>query len=136
MLGAIRVELLGGGTAGGADAASTREAIDALIDWHISFALANKALIIVQDRDWASLPSEARERVRTLQRQYVDLWATQLRGIDSGLAKKEALARAHATFGMLNSTPHSAFLPRSQMRAMLHEMAARAVGLEAAPHPR
>ena len=36
---------------------------------------AHKPLIVVQDRDWESLPTEARERVRALQREYVELWA-------------------------------------------------------------
>ena len=52
----------------------------ALVDWHVDFALAHRALIVVQDRDWESLPAEAREQVRSLQREYVDLWAAQLRG--------------------------------------------------------
>ena len=37
----------------------------------------------------------------------------------------------HATFGLLNSTPHSAFLPEDEMRGLLHDMAARALGLSA-----
>ena len=40
---------------------------------------AQPSLIVVQDRDWQSLPTAARERVRSLQREYVDLWAAQLR---------------------------------------------------------
>ena len=39
--------------------------------------------------------------------------------------------RAHAAFGLLNSTPHSAFLPEDGMRGVLHDMAARALALEA-----
>ena len=84
---------------------------------------------MVQDRDWDSLPHEAREKVRTLQRKYVDLWATQLRAIRPELSLVEARAHAHAAFGLLNSTPHSAFLPDEQMRAMLRDMATRALGL-------
>lgn len=100
-----------------------------LVDWHIDFALANKPLIVVQDRDWSSLPEAARERVRSLQREYVDLWATQLRRVRPGLSSKQAQARAHATFGLLNSTPHSAFLPDAEMRGLLHEMARGALGV-------
>jgi hypothetical protein len=36
---------------------------------------------------------------------------------------------AHATFGLLNSTPHSAMLPEPEMRTMLEQMAVRALGL-------
>jgi AcrR family transcriptional regulator len=123
MLVSISEELLAVGTQRIADG----EGIAGLVDWHVSFALANKPLIVVQDRDWSSLPDDARERVRTLQRKYVDLWAGQLRDRHLDLTRTQALARVHATFGLLNSTPHSAFLPEAEMRAMLTEMALRAL---------
>ena len=132
MLVSISKELLAVGRARVADAADEHAALAALIDWHISFALANKALIVVQDRDWSSLPAEARENVRTLQRKYVDLWAQQMRQLDPGLSKRAATARAHATFGLLNSTPHSAFLPDDEMRSLLREMALGALQVGAA----
>jgi hypothetical protein len=86
-------------------------------------------LIIVQDRDWSALPRDARERVRSLQREYVALWAGQLVAVDPALSQVEAQARAHATFGLLNSTPHSAFLPEARMRELLQEMAERGLAL-------
>lgn len=129
MLVAISEELLGVGTERVAAADGPASALAALVDWHISFALANKALIVVQDRDWASLPPDARERVRELQRSYVDLWASQLRAREPGLPQDRALARAHAAFGLLNSTPHSAFLPEDEMRDLLTRMAGRALDL-------
>ena len=129
MLVSISEELLSVGQARVAAAGSPSEALPALVAWHVEFALSNKALIVVQDRDWASLPGEAREKVRSLQREYVDLWAAQLRGVQPDLSLIEARARAHAAFGLLNSTPHSAFLADSQMRPMLQDMAERALGL-------
>ena len=39
----------------------------------------------MQDRDWASLPDEAREQVRSLQRRYVELWADRLRELHDRL---------------------------------------------------
>lgn len=129
MLVSISEELLRVGTERVAAAGTPREALIALVDWHISFALANKALIIVQDRDWSSLPDEARESVRTLQRKYVDLWAAELCELTPQLTRVEARARAHATFGLLNSTPHSAFLPEAKMRTLLQEMAERSLAL-------
>ncbi len=103
-------------------------AVRALVDWHVDFALRHRALIVVQDRDWESLPVEARERVRTLQRAYVDLWAAELRRLSAGLSLVAARARAHAVFGLINSTPHSGRLPDEEMRRMLAEMALRALG--------
>jgi AcrR family transcriptional regulator len=129
MLVSISEELLRVGRERSADEQDPHRALAALIDWHVEFALHNKPLIVVQDRDWASLPQEARERVRSLQRKYVDLWADRMREADPVLGLAEARARAHACFGLINSTPHSARLPEPEMRAMLTNMAVRALGL-------
>jgi AcrR family transcriptional regulator len=112
-------------------AGGVRDAIAALVDWHVHFALTNRALIVVQDRDWSSLPPEARERVRTLQREYVDLWARELQRAHSGLGLDRARAMAHVAFGLINSTPHSGLLPDDAMRELLRDMALAALQ----PHP-
>ena len=85
MLVSISQELLAVGRERVAAAADAAAALASLVDWHADFALRHRPLIVVQDRDWQSLPSEARERVRTLQREYVDLWAAQLRLVHAGL---------------------------------------------------
>ena len=103
------------------------EAIAGLVDWHVEFALAQPSLIVVQDRDWQSLPADARDRVRSLQREYVDLWADQLRHRDPELALDRARAMAHAAFGLINSTPHSSLLPGADMRDLLARMALRSL---------
>ncbi len=100
-----------------------------LVEWHVDFALRHRSLIVVQDRDWESLPPEARERVRSLQREYVEVWAGQLRRVHRGLRADRARAMAHATFGLINSTPHSALLPSPQMRELLIGMALDALGV-------
>jgi len=120
-------ELLRGGRARVRAARSASAALEALIEWHVSFALANRALIVVQDRDWAALPDDAREHVRTVQRKYVELWARQLRHAQPRLRPVEARARAHAVFGLINSTPRSGLLPDSQMASTLSSMARAAL---------
>ena len=87
----------------------------------------------MQERDWSSLPDEAREQVRGLQRRYVRLWADQLCAVRPGLSLNRAQAEVHATFGLVNSTPHSSLLPEPQMRELLEEMAVRALGLQEGP---
>ena len=81
MLVSISETLLSEGRSRVASAQGPREALEALVEWHIEFAIDHRALIVVQDRDWSSLPDEARERVRALQRAYVDVWATQVRAL-------------------------------------------------------
>ncbi len=129
MLVSISNELLTVGRERAREADSPAEALASLIDWHVTFALDHKALIVVQDRDWSALPLEAREKVRETQRKYVEVWVKQLRTIRPDLTPKEARAGVHAAFGLLNSTPHSAFLPPEEMRSLLSSMAARALGV-------
>jgi AcrR family transcriptional regulator len=128
MLVSISEELLAVGQqrAAGEDPSG---AVEALVDWHVEFALRHRPLIVVQDRDWESLPAEAREQVRRLQLEYVDLWAAQLRRVHAGLARDRARAMAHAAFGLINSTPHSGLLPDPAMHDLLRSMALRALGL-------
>ncbi len=132
MLVSISDELLTEGRRRVRDATEPAQALRALIDWHVTFALDHQALIVVQDRDWSALPLEAREKVRETQRKYVEVWVKQLRSIHPDLAPKPARASVHAAFGLLNSTPHSAFLERDEMAGLLSDMAARALGCVAA----
>jgi AcrR family transcriptional regulator len=129
MLVTISETLLAEGRNRVAHAGGPREALEALVEWHIEFAIDHRALIVVQDRDWSSLPDEARERVRALQRAYVDVWATQVRRFDTSLSPEASRTRAHVLFGLLNSTPHSGRLPDPQMHDVLRDMAHGALGL-------
>lgn len=136
MLVAISAELLEVGRQRVRESDSAPGALHALVGWHIDFALGNKSLIVVQDRDWASLPADAREEVRSLQRKYVELWVDQLRGVHPPLAPRQARAMAHATFGLLNSTPHSAMLAEPEMRTLLEQMAVSALSVRTQPRAR
>jgi AcrR family transcriptional regulator len=132
MLVSISERLLDEGRDRVARATDATAALEALIAWHIDFALRHRALIVVQDRDWQSLPPEARERVRALQREYVDVWAAQLRRLHRGLHTDRARAMAHAAFGLINSTPHSGLIADEAMRGVLHRMAMGALTPHAA----
>lgn len=127
MLVSISDELLGEGRRRAEQADSPADALGALIAWHVSFALEHRALIVVQDRDWSALPAEAREQVRETQRQYAEVWVRQLRALDPQLSAARARAAVHATFGLINSTPHSTFLDPEAMRGLLSSMAQKAL---------
>lgn len=135
MLVSISERLLAVATDRVEQAADPDAALEALIAWHVDFALRHRPLIVVQDRDWESLPRDARERVRSLQRRYIDVWAEQVRRLDPALSLPAARARAHATFGLLNSTPRSGLLPDEEMAALLSAMARVALRAPAAAQP-
>ncbi|MBA3277645.1 MAG: TetR/AcrR family transcriptional regulator [Geodermatophilaceae bacterium] len=83
-------------------------ALAGLIAWQTDFALSNPALIVVQDRDLANVAEADRRRVRQLQRRYVEVWVGTLTRLHPSTDQAQIRARAHALFGLINSTPHSA----------------------------
>ncbi|OIV36072.1 hypothetical protein BIV57_18070 [Mangrovactinospora gilvigrisea] len=74
LLVGISERLLDEGTKKVAQAADPASALDALIRWHVAFALDSPDLITLHGRELAHLSDADRKRVRRLQRQYVELW--------------------------------------------------------------
>ncbi|WP_139417433.1 TetR/AcrR family transcriptional regulator [Agromyces laixinhei] len=98
-----------------------------LIAFHVDFALGDADVIAVQDRELEQLDLAARHEVRLLQRQYVEHWVDVLSRLRPDRAETELRIRAHAAFGLLNSTPHSARIPGRRpadgtIRGILEEM--------------
>jgi AcrR family transcriptional regulator len=127
LLISVSEELLAAGRVRVAAAESPADALAALIDYHVDFALGSRSLIVVQDRDWQALPPESRARVRSLQRAYIELWADQLVARDPRLTRRTAYAKAQAGFGLMNSTPRAGEIDESALRVLLIEMATRAL---------
>jgi AcrR family transcriptional regulator len=128
MLLDISERLLAEGTARVAAARDPHDALDALLRWHIDFALDNPALITVHERELDNVPQPERREIRRLQRSYVEQWVTVLRDLHPELTEDRARAATHAGFGLLNSTPYSAGgLSRDAMGELLRTMARRAL---------
>lgn len=123
----ISEQLYDGGRAVVAATADPAAALVGLVEFHTDFALAEPDVIRVQDRDLESLEAEDLHHVRRLQRRYVELWVGILQQLDRALPADIARTRAHAVFGLLNSTPHSARTGTAP-RAELMAMALRALG--------
>jgi AcrR family transcriptional regulator len=125
MLLRISERLLAGGSRRVAEADGDAAAqLQALIGFRVDFALDNPALITVQDRDLGSLTAADAAEVRRLQRRYVEVWVTVLARLHPAADAVTCRARAHAVFGLINSTPHSAGqLARPAMAELLTAMA-------------
>ena len=108
MLLDISQRLLDEGGRRAAAAADAQAALDELLRWHVSFALSQPDLITVQNRELANVPEPARRQIRRLQRLYVEEWVTVLSELSPRAAQAGLRTAVHATFGLLNSTPHSA----------------------------
>jgi AcrR family transcriptional regulator len=126
-LTAISEQLLAEGLARSDTAVDAAEALDALVAWHVDFALRHPALIVIQEREWANLDATGRKQVRALQLAYIDIWVDVLQSLRDDLDPAEARAEVQATFGLLNSTPHSARISESAMRTRLALMARSAL---------
>jgi AcrR family transcriptional regulator len=135
LLVGVSERLLAGGARRAAEAADPGHALAALVAFHVDFALDEPDVITVQERDLASLPPEARRSVRELQHRYVSVWAGVI-GDLTGWEREPAVAAAHAAFGLMNSTPHSARLPRQEMAALLRAMTLAAILAGTSPVPR
>lgn len=132
LLVGISGRLLAAGRMRVSEAADPAGALDALIRGHIDFALDDRPLITLHDRELDRLRDSDRKLVRQLQRQYVEEWVAVVRLLHPAAAETEVRAAVHAVFGLLNSTPHLGAhggLPgRSGMAALLRRLALGALG--------
>ena len=103
----VSQDLLSGGSDVIDSAANPEEALAGLVRFHVDFALSNPDVIRAQDRDLDSLADADSREVRSLQRKYVDKWITVLKNVRPTLDPLTLRVRVQATFGLINSTPHS-----------------------------
>ena len=134
MLVGISERLLAEGSRRTVAAPDAGAALDALLDWHVGFALSQPDLITVQTRELAHVPEPARRQVRRLQRLYVEEWVTVASELSPLAPPAQLRTAVHAMFGLLNSTPHSASdLPADAMAPLLHAMARGALLAASSP---
>ena len=123
-------DLLAGALATEGTQAPGEPVLRALIAFHADFALENRDVIRVQDRDLRALPAAERAEVTATQRAYIDVWARQLTALHPDDDAAAAVFRSQAVLGLLNSTPRSVRrtpADRAARRATLIAMAWAAV---------
>jgi AcrR family transcriptional regulator len=125
----VSESLLSGGRARVAQHADDpAAALAALVDFHVDFALANPAVIALHLHELDRLPEQPRREIRRLQRLYVEVWVSTITALRPELTAAEARVLAHATFGLMNSTPFlSVEVDRSRSAALLRNAALAAL---------
>ncbi|MFE6780246.1 TetR/AcrR family transcriptional regulator [Streptomyces sp. NPDC057702] len=131
LLVGISERLLAGGkrrvSAAAEASADAATVLGSLIDGHIDFALDDRPLIVLHDRELGQLRESDRKLVRQLQRQYVELWVEVVRTLHPDASEGQVRAAVHAVFGLLNSTPHLGQAPslpgRDATAALLRRLA-------------
>lgn len=96
-----------GGEAVVAAAKSDRDALRALVDFHSDIVVRDRDMFRIQDRDISRLSPSDALKVRALQRAYIALWVNVLGRLQPDLPLSLIRTKVQATFGLLNSTPHS-----------------------------
>jgi AcrR family transcriptional regulator len=119
--------VLDGRADGATSIPDARGVLRALVAFHVAFAVDNPDVIRVQSADLESLADDDRHTVRGLQRHYVELWVDVLEALHAGAPRALLRTRAHAAFGLMNSTPHSARGSARDTRALLADMAEAAL---------
>ncbi|MFF1254025.1 TetR/AcrR family transcriptional regulator [Pseudarthrobacter sp. NPDC058329] len=139
LLVTVSQELLDGGLEVVARNPDPASALRCLVAFQVDFALGKPDVIRVQDRDFSNLSEQDQAAVRSLQLNYVEVWVAVLAKLRPDTEIGELRMRAHATFGLINSTPHSVRSHGRKMasrsaRPLLENMALAALLVEA-PEP-
>lgn len=82
--------------------------IAALVAFHVDFAVTRSDVIRIQDRDLDKLTESDQHTARSAQRAYVELWVAVLQRLHPDETAAALRIRAHAAFGLMNSTPYTA----------------------------
>ncbi|MYW05721.1 TetR/AcrR family transcriptional regulator [Streptomyces sp. SID3343] len=107
-------------------------ALAGLISGQVEFALRHPDLITLHDHALNQVPVQDRHRIRRLQRAYVEIWVeVALRAYPTWPDDRHARAAVHATFGLINSTPHTLKTPQRILSPVLGRMAGAALSAAA-----
>lgn len=85
----------------------TFDRLQQLVELQTEFALNSSDIIRVQDRDLAAVEDRHQREIRQTQREFIDIWVRAIQEIHPQETADQRLVRAHALFGLINSTGHS-----------------------------
>ena len=127
MLTDVSERLLAVGRECVATADSDEAALAALVAMQVEFALDEPDLIVVHGRELHHLNAEQAHSVRSLQRQYLEVWVDALHRRHPNANRARLAAAVQAAIGLVNSTPYVGKLPRKALAPLLHDMALAAL---------
>lgn len=92
----------------------------ALVADQVAFAVDERYLVQLYQREVHTLPEADRRRLRRLQRHYLEEWVHVLAGLRPGITDSEARARVHAAIGAIQAVAsYNSGLPREQLLDLL-----------------
>ena len=103
-------------------------ALEALVDLHVDFAVARRALLGVWLREQRSLPDDVRRSLRRRLRAYEQPWREVLAQLRDDLPAEEVAVAVSATLSMLNTAATvDADVPPDRLARLLRRMALSAL---------
>lgn len=115
---------------------SPEDALAAIVDAHITFALEEGELLGTWRQEFSNLSAQDRGRLRRMQRLYVEEWVRILTAVRPGLGDDEALAVVRAAIALLQSpNEHHSGLPSAVLRTLLTNMGMAALYDSGQPPP-
>jgi AcrR family transcriptional regulator len=94
--------------------------LEALVEDQVAFAVDDRYLVRLYQREVHTLPESDRRRLRRLQRHYVEEWVHVLAGLRPELTDGEARAIVHAAIGAIQSVAtYNSGLPPGQQQVLL-----------------
>jgi AcrR family transcriptional regulator len=111
-----------------AQQADPAKALEALVDLHVDFAVARRALLGVWTREQRALPEEVRRSLRRQLRAYEQPWREVLGQLREDLPPEEIAVAVTATLSMLNTAAIvDADVPAERLARLLRRMALSAL---------
>ncbi len=137
LLDEVMERLLRTASAAAGSGRGDREVLADLVEGQVLFAVDDRALLQLYQREVHSLPDADRRRLRRLQRHYVEEWVHVLVELRPELTDAVARASVHAAIGAIQSVAtYDSGLPRDEVVAHLRATAYACLGVaQAAPAP-
>lgn len=131
LLDEVMDRLLQTAPAAGSTSRGEREVLADLVHGQVLFAVDDRALLQLYQREVHSLPEADRRRLRRLQRQYVQEWVHALLELRPQLNDGAARAHVHAAIGAVQSVAnYDGGLPREEVVALLTRAAYACLGVD------
>ncbi|KQS60833.1 TetR family transcriptional regulator [Geodermatophilus sp. Leaf369] len=131
LLDDVMDRLLQTASTAGASGRDEREVLADLVHGQVLFAVDDRALLQLYQREVHSLPDADRRRLRRLQRHYVEEWVHVLAELRPELTDAVARASVHAAIGAVQSVAtYDGGLPRDEVVALLTRTAYACLGVE------
>lgn len=120
--------MLGGAEEIPAEHEDAGQALEALVDLHVDFAVARRALLGVWSREQRNLSDNVRRSLRVRLRAYEQPWREVLAQLRDDLAPDEIAVAVTATLSMLNTAAIAdADVPADRLTRLLRRMALSAL---------